>query len=854
MKIRFIYGNKGRVLNTNRILLVVLIFLLVLIPFGNPATEPFSITEIRTDYGIAENTIYLEIKDLLGKDQFITNISEIFADHELTDQIEIKEILLKQDYLVNVYGDFNQSYEIKKVNVTETCSEVNETNGTSTCYETVNYFDALGILLNCNYVVNQNKTCLITTQVITGTVTKQDYFNLPSNKEKIKIEGVKIEQKQSGLSIPLPKNGTVYLKIRYSHPFNYGLEVSDEVNKYDIKITTADGSVILDPEWYEGATYTKRLPFNCTYLTDGTPIITNSSTCFEIDGKKQCVWTYCSGTGTAIYKHNSTDFTEYIVANDTHQLPFEVELGNGTSYLPESVWTGDTPYIIQHLQEDPSGTAPQMKDSSSNSNNMTAYNMESGDQKDGNFDGALEFGGTNEYIDKSGLTASYPTTMSFWFKSTDGTMGNVSCKHNPAGWTWGYVEWYGGGWDSTNGFSLNIGYGGDGGGRFAGNIEINVTDGNWHYIVVALGQTTVQFYTDSKSENGVQALGANRNLVGTTLHFVRGYTSTYGTGLYDEFRLYSQTKDSNWVNQTYQNAIGTSGYGNLLAEETYTPPNTAPIITAHVTSPATVYTNTDWLLNITAADTENLTFTAYTQFYINGTSSGSELPFTISNNSNTNIANLSSASFGATYTLIAEMWVSDVEYNSTKTNTTQITVSNSNPIITANATSPSVVYTNTDFKLNLTITDLDADTLTGYVQFYINGSSSGAEQSTSPVTNNTNTLIGTLGNGNFSATYTLIAEFWAGDGTVNTTKENATQVTVYGKMGGTVKDSSNIVVNNAKIIIINQATNTITGTTNSNSTGGWTYDTSVAGTYLVVAYDPNNSTRDGDADPHIVVS
>jgi len=123
------------------------------------------------------------------------------------------------------------------------------------------------------------------------------------------------------------------------------------------------------------------------------------------------------------------------------------------------------------------------------------------------------------------------------------------------------------------------------------------------------------------------------------------------------------------------------------------------------------------------------------------------------------------------------------------------------------------------------------------------------------VTNNTNTLIGTLSSSNFYGGSTLIAEYWAGDGTENTTKENTTQVTVQSfVMGGTVKDSSNIVVNNAKVIIINQATNTITGTTDSNSTGGWTYNIGTTGTYIVVSYDPNNSTRDGDADPHIIVS
>ena len=107
---------------------------------------------------------------------------------------------------------------------------------------------------------------------------------------------------------------------------------------------------------------------------------------------------------------------------------------------------------------------------------------------------------------------------------------------------------------------------------------------------------------------------------------------------------------------------------------------------------------------------------------------------------------------------------------------------NTAPTITANATSPSTVYANTDFKLNLTITDLDADTLTGYVQFYKNGISVGEEYSESPVTNNTNTLIGTLNSGNFSVGDTLIAEFWASDGINTTTKENTTEVTVIGQL------------------------------------------------------------------------
>ena len=84
------------------------------------------------------------------------------------------------------------------------------------------------------------------------------------------------------------------------------------------------------------------------------------------------------------------------------------------------------------------------------------------------------------------------------------------------------------------------------------------------------------------------------------------------------------------------------------------------------------------------------------------------------------------------------------------------------------------------------------------------------------------------------------------------TEEEQEPPIIY-NLNGTIKDSNNVLVNNATIIIINQADNTIFGLTHSNSTGGWNYTIDI-GTYLVVAYDPNNSTRDGDADPHIIVS
>jgi len=124
-----------------------------------------------------------------------------------------------------------------------------------------------------------------------------------------------------------------------------------------------------------------------------------------------------------------------------------------------------------------------------------------------------------------------------------------------------------------------------------------------------------------------------------------------------------------------------------------------------------------------------------------------------------------------------KIYANDSANNWNDTGTQTFTVGNTAPTITNNVTSPATVYTNTNWKLNITIIDSNDDILTGYVQFYINDTVNSSVQS-QIVSSGTNTLVATLNNGNFSKDYNLTAEFWAGDGTANTTKENTTHIIV----------------------------------------------------------------------------
>jgi len=163
--------------------------------------------------------------------------------------------------------------------------------------------------------------------------------------------------------------------------------------------------------------------------------------------------------------------------------------------------------------------------------------------------------------------------------------------------------------------------------------------------------------------------------------------------------------------------------------------NTAPTIIANATSPINVYTNTDWKLNLTVTDPDSEdTITAYAQFYVNGTSSGSLHSLVVTNGTNTNVANLLSSTFNKGATLIAEFWAGDATENTTKYNTTEVTVLNSPPsqVILSYPENDDQFFTNRTPRFNWTAaTDADNDQLTYQIQVSLNPDVSG------PLTNET---------------------------------------------------------------------------------------------------------------------
>ena len=165
--------------------------------------------------------------------------------------------------------------------------------------------------------------------------------------------------------------------------------------------------------------------------------------------------------------------------------------------------------------------------------------------------------------------------------------------------------------------------------------------------------------------------------------------------------------------------------------------------------------------------------------------------------------------------------------------------SNTASTVTANVTKPDTVYTNTDWLVNMTVTDPDADTLSAYVQFYVNDTLTGSVVAL-VVTNNTNTLVATLAQGNYSYNDVLIAETWAGDGTVNTSKINLTttvsEIRIIGAChnfteAGETYQMNQSISNSATSYCMNLSVNNITFDCNGHTLDG--NDDASNGIYLV---------------------
>jgi hypothetical protein len=87
--------------------------------------------------------------------------------------------------------------------------------------------------------------------------------------------------------------------------------------------------------WWD-ASYSMRMPINCTSMADYQPMEINGSLGFSFNGTSQHVITNCNSSGT-LYLYYNND-SSYAIGNDTSSVPYLVRNGNVSSYLPQEVF------------------------------------------------------------------------------------------------------------------------------------------------------------------------------------------------------------------------------------------------------------------------------------------------------------------------------------------------------------------------------------------------------------------------------------------------------------------------------------------------------------------------------------
>ncbi len=237
---------------------------------------------------------------------------------------------------------------------------------------------------------------------------------------------------------------------------------------------------------------------------------------------------------------------------------------------PTGVWNNNY-RGVWHLKEYPDGTADEIKDSTSYSNDGTSVgSMDSNDQVDGKIDGSLEFDGSDDYInigDQSSLDmGTSDLTIEAWIDVSTSPAQSYPTILSKGGGSAGeagyWFYWY----DSNNYLRFTIG---DGSSRIEVNSVSSVKDGSWHHVVaVADRDGNGMIYIDGELDNSADFSSKDGQSIDTASFF---YISDSGSLVWedglDEVRISNTVRSWDWINASYNNQNSPSTFITSGTEE-----------------------------------------------------------------------------------------------------------------------------------------------------------------------------------------------------------------------------------------------------------------------------------------------
>lgn len=223
--------------------------------------------------------------------------------------------------------------------------------------------------------------------------------------------------------------------------------------------------------------------------------------------------------------------------------------------------------LFMPLEEDPSGSAPQMYDWVSESNVGTSgADMESGDLVAGQVGNGLDFDGSNDYITcgtGASLNGTVEFTRSVLVSTNDADTSCLLSQRGPGQYNGGYVVvmqpsgvvrfWLFGDWE----FQFDI------------TTSTTINDGDWHHVAVTRSTTGAAIYIDGVS--AATSTSSAKNLDNTIPTVMGGDIrddADYLAGLLDEHRMVSGiARTADWLAYESENELSNADTVTLGPEE-----------------------------------------------------------------------------------------------------------------------------------------------------------------------------------------------------------------------------------------------------------------------------------------------
>lgn len=248
---------------------------------------------------------------------------------------------------------------------------------------------------------------------------------------------------------------------------------------------------------------------------------------------------------------SSADTTIYVWYNKAG----ESQPAASDTYGSENVW--DSNYAaVYHMEQDPSGSAPQVLDSTANDRHGTsAGSMTSGDLVTGKVGNGLDFDGSNDYIQCPVPISSSATTQTMEFTNNRTSGGRIDIGTGDAD-----TRRFAIAADNTTTYLVVE----NGSTNYPNAASASHSVYHHHCVVFDGGLSStsrVKWYLDGSSQSLTPGGSGNpASLYGGTSYYFIGRNGNdgfgpydYASGIIDEFRVSSIARSADWISATYTN-------------------------------------------------------------------------------------------------------------------------------------------------------------------------------------------------------------------------------------------------------------------------------------------------------------